>query len=213
MLGCDPKSESVGEGPESSSDSDPMTTAGSSTSGGSTSGASMSSTSGGDPMTSVGTTEAPGETGNTKLDVGDDETTGGPQSCEFEPLVIEFAESGKVLPEDVVDCGSVPLGSDAQAYVDIQDCILESSSMSLAYYAFIERESIDSYYWNAYSGSPGLVYAEARWGYDDYFGDQQLWMTPCTIVSNGDPMCTPGPELGLCLTCEGKSMQVCPAPR
>lgn len=203
-LGCDPNSEPVGEGPETGGGSDSTTSADTSTSGGSTSatsGASMSAT-------SVGDSTPPGETGS--LDVGTDETTGGAEVCQFEPTVIDFAESGKVLPQDVVDCGSLPLGSEAQAYQETQDCILASSSGGLAYYAFIELQGIDSEVWEAYSGSPGRAFAEARWFYDNYQGGEQLWSTTCTPTPNGDPSCVPGAEIGLCLTCEGESVQVCP---
>ena len=161
-------------------------------------------------MTSVGTTETPDDTDDTPLDIGTDDNTSGNEACEFEPRVIEFAESGKVLPQDVIDCGSLPLGSAAQAYQDMRDCVLTSGSGGLAYYAFVELQGIDSEVWDAYSGSPGFVFAEAKWGYDNYQGDEQVWMTTCTPTPSGDPMCVPGGEFGLCLTCEGEVVQVCP---
>ncbi len=212
-LGCDPDSEPVGEGPESDSGSDSMTTMGSSTSGDSTTGmpttagsasASGSSTSGSDSMTSVGSSGFPDDTGGPLLDVGDGETTGSPSECDLEALVCEMVENGKVLPEDVVDCGSVTLENSAEDYAAMRDCILDASESQLAYKGFAQLQGIDSEVWIAYGSLVGVVYGEHQWTYDNYQGAETIWMSTCPPVPTENPGCEPGPQIGLCLQCNGE---------
>lgn len=215
VLGCDPSPEPVGEAEASGGDSDSMTS-GDSTTGDSTSlsgttgsaGDSMSSgppTTGTTAVTSIGTSEGTDsdDTEDIRLDVGGEtgtDTSPIPTECEFEPLVCAIVEGAKVLPEDVVDCGTVDLGSAGDDYGDMQSCILAASAKQQAYKGFAEVQGIDSEVWIAWGSIVGFVYSEHQWTYDNYQGDETIWMSTCTpVVSNPD--CAPGPKQGLCLTC------------
>lgn len=220
VLGCDPSPEPVGEAEASGGDSDSMTS-GDSTTGDSTSlsgttgsaGDSMSSgppTTGTTAVTSIGTEGTDSDdTEDIRLDVGGEtgtDTSPMPTECELEPLVCAIVEGAKVLPEDVVDCGTVDLGSAADDYGDVQSCILAASAKQQAYKGFAEVQGIDSEVWTAWGSIVGFVYSEHQWTYDNYQGDETIWMSNCTPVVSS-PGCAPGPEQGLCLTCSEQTEQ------
>lgn len=223
-VGCDPASEPVGEGKASAGGSDSDTTTST------TSGGSMSSTTSGQPPgdSTDATSDEPDETGSSGGPLCDEEVdcaacpagmthrgcvdgeylcTCVPvdTACELEPMVCEVVEGGKVLPEDVVDCGTATVSDDVSVYEAVRDCVLDASQTSAAYKAFVQLQGIDSEVWSAYGAAVGVVYQELLWTYDDHFGNQTIWARTCTPTASSDATCVPGPEEGLCIVCENEA--------
>lgn len=221
LLGCDPAPEPVGEAEASDGESDSMS-GGESTTGGATSvsgstGSASDSMSSGLPTTTTAVTSFGSEgtdtddTDDIKLDVGggtgtSTDTDDIPTECELEPFVCDVVENGKVLPEDVVDCGSVSLDDAADDYGEMQSCILAASAKQQAYKGFAELQGIDSEVWVAWGSIVGFVYSEQQWSYDNDQGVETIWVSTCTPVQS-NPDCAPGPEQGLCLTCSEETEQ------
>lgn len=197
LFGCDPDSESVGVGPDS-------------TSGGSGSGGSESSdgTTGG----SISGTSMGGSTGGSS---GPDDTgeasTGVLADCDLEAIVCEGLENGMVPPDEIVDCGSVELDDPPEAYQAVRDCILQASAAEQTYKGFAAVVGIDSQLVTGYSSTAGAEYVDHRWLSDIGLGFGSISEIDCppNPVIPDDPDCVPGPMSGLCLGCEGESVQVC----
>lgn len=132
--------------------------------------------------------------------------------CDLEEIVCEMVENGKVLPKDVVDCGTVTLQDGAQGYADLHTCIVEASAQQAAYKGFAELQGIDSNVWVAYGSFVGFAYTEHVFHYDGggLAGGEFVDMRQCAPVPLDD--CVPGLS-SLCLFCESEDYNsVCSAP-
>ncbi len=135
------------------------------------------------------------------------------EECNLEEIVCELVENGKVLPEDIVDCGTVLLADGDQAYADLHTCILESSANQVAYKGFAALPGIDSSVWVGYGSLVGFVYGEHVFHYDGggLAGGEFIDRRDCVPVALDD--CVPGGVSNLCLQCDSDDyVSVCAAP-
>ena len=136
-------------------------------------------------MTSATSADSTGDSGSA--------TTGLPV-CDFEETLCELA-AGKTEP---VDCGVVSFADDDQAWIDANACAVDALMTQSAFKVGFEGESIDSFVYDGFFGTVGIVYGMGTLHYDN-LGDTVLGARSCeTIVPAAD--CTPASGTH-CLEC------------
>lgn len=129
-------------------------------------------------------------------------------TCDL-PAHVEEAATGKTFPQD---CGTVSVTDTDEAYVAAHDCVIAASEDQQAYRMLAEMDEPDATRWIGVAGAVGFVYSESLFihNIEGDSGQETIWRLDCNIRSVAG--CTPSASDGPCLTCSGKTNQVCFVP-